>query len=76
VVAVAAVLVGSEAAGGAGAPREHAGQVPQGDGFGDPVGDLVGLDVDVVERAGAREGTSAVRRPRRLSKPHDRRRRS
>ena len=48
VVAVAAVLVGRSRRAG----RVHHGNtqvyVAQGDGFGDPVGDLVGLDVDVV----------------------------
>jgi hypothetical protein len=47
VVVVAGVFIGSEPAGGAGAPGEDAGDVSQGDGFGDAVGDFVGLDGDV-----------------------------
>jgi hypothetical protein len=42
------MLVGAESAGGPAAPGEHAGDIAQGDGFGDPVRDLVGLDVHVV----------------------------
>ena len=48
VVVVAGVFVGSEPAGGSAAPGEDAGDCPEGDGFGDPVGDFVGLDRDVL----------------------------
>ena len=47
-VAVAGMFVGQQGAGGTGAPGERAGDIAEGDGFGDPVGHLVGVHGHVV----------------------------